>query len=140
MEHTKGPWKATQINSIVNAKAGKQIAVVVKGGRSMKELTANAQRIVHCVNSHDELVTENTVLKEAVHTLRPSAECYQRVCESLGIEKDILGYVNKLVTALESVDRYNKAAKEGRVSNDEGHDYWEVVMDEVEQVLAEVKK
>ena len=49
-------------------------------------------------------------LKLSIQELRPFAECYRRVCESLGIDKNILGYVEKLIeqradllTALDSV-------------------------------------
>ena len=48
--------KATPIGTIVNASTGKQIAVLTKGGRSEKELTAYARRFVACCNCHDALV------------------------------------------------------------------------------------
>ena len=35
-------------------------------------------------------------LKLTIQDLRPFAECYQHVCETLGIEKDILGYIENL--------------------------------------------
>jgi hypothetical protein len=31
-----------------------------------------------------------------IKSIRPYADAYHRVCQSLGIEKDILGYVRKL--------------------------------------------
>ncbi len=79
---------------------------------------ANARRIVKCCNGYDGLVAENTVLKETVHTLRPLAECYQRVCETLGIEKDILGHVSKLKSPNDSLvkacKRIMRRAKTGK--------------------------
>lgn len=55
------------------------------------------------LNSHPRLVEELDDYKEgckglklAIQDLRPYADCYKRVCESLGIEKDVLGYVKKL--------------------------------------------
>lgn len=45
MSHTKGEWRATPINTIINAKTKKVIARLARGGRSQKELTANARLI-----------------------------------------------------------------------------------------------
>lgn len=55
MEYTKGKWRRTHINTIVNAQTGKQIATVVKGGRSMKELTANA-RLIASASAMDKIL------------------------------------------------------------------------------------
>lgn len=35
-------------------------------------------------------------LIEYIHQIRPHADCYVRVCQSLGIENNILGYVEDL--------------------------------------------
>jgi len=42
-------------------------------------------------------------LKLSIQDLRPYADSYKRVCESLGIEKDILGYVKKLTEQRDSL-------------------------------------
>lgn len=48
--------RATPINTIVNAKTGKQIATLTKGGRSEKELTTLARSLVRRCNCHDDLL------------------------------------------------------------------------------------
>jgi hypothetical protein len=35
-------------------------------------------------------------LIEFIKTIRPKADAYDRVCQTLGIEKDMLGYVRRL--------------------------------------------
>jgi len=70
---------------------------------------ANAEELVRRWNSHPELAQELADCKEgceglklAIQDLRPYADCYKRVCESLGIEKDILGYIEKLKIMIKS--------------------------------------
>jgi hypothetical protein len=31
-----------------------------------------------------------------MHSIRPKADCYDRICQTLGIESDVLGYIEKL--------------------------------------------
>lgn len=69
----------------------------------------------------------------------PAISNEEREANAKHICKSVNGW-DELVMALESVQRYNKAAKERRVSNDEGHEYWEVVMDYVKQALANAQK
>ncbi len=50
---TKGEWKTTPINTVVNTKTGKQIATVTKGGKSLKEQQAIARLIAAAPDSHE---------------------------------------------------------------------------------------
>lgn len=43
---------------------------------------------------------ESAALREELTAVRPYADCYKRVCESLGIEDNILSYVRSLQAAL----------------------------------------
>ena len=46
------------------------------------------------------------MLKEAdaeIHKIRPFADCYKRICEILGIEKDVLGYIEQLEAKLKDL-------------------------------------
>ena len=45
-----------------------------------------------------------------------------------------------LYEACISVQRYNKAAKEGRLKNEEAGDYWEVVNDEIKAALEQATR
>lgn len=42
------------------------------------------------------LVTERDALRDELTRVRPKHDCYDRICAALGIEKDILGFVNAL--------------------------------------------
>jgi hypothetical protein len=35
-------------------------------------------------------------LEKYIHVIRPKADCYDRICQSLGITNDVLGYIKKL--------------------------------------------
>ncbi len=74
-----------------------------------KEQKANATELVHRWNAFEDggIVSELQQelldykagcegLKLAIQDIRPYADCYKRICEHLGIEKDVLGYIEKL--------------------------------------------
>ena len=66
MGHTKLKLKATPINTLANAKTGKQIAVITKGGRPEKEITAITRRLAFCWNCHDDLLKAGEELRDAL--------------------------------------------------------------------------
>ena len=49
--------RATPIHTLANAKNGKQIARITKGGRSEKEMMLLTKRLANCWNSHDAMLT-----------------------------------------------------------------------------------
>lgn len=57
---------------------------------------ANAAHIKLCWNSHDTLTKQQYDLDKELRDIRPYAHCYKDVCRTLGIEKDILGYIEAL--------------------------------------------
>lgn len=55
------------------------------------------------MRAYDKLQSTNAALvkqrddfEKYIHEIRPYADCYKRVCQSLGIEKDISGHVKNL--------------------------------------------
>ena len=51
-------------------------------------------------------------LEATVVLTRPKADCYDRICQSLGIEHDILGYINKLTQQLAAANMEIERLKE----------------------------
>jgi len=49
-----------------------------------------------------EDLTKKELIK-FIKTIRPKADAYDAVCKRLGIENDILGYINKLKLTLQSL-------------------------------------
>lgn len=92
-------------------------------------MTVTVDHYNQLCNSHAKLTGELADYKEgceglklALQDVRPKADCYERVCQSLGIEKDILGHVAKreeviagLVGALEVASKllYKQRQKDG---------------------------
>ncbi len=71
-----------------------------------------AERLVKCWNEYDDLVDERTghidhidQLQTELSQTRPFSDCYKRVCESLGIKKNILGHVKHLQTTLKAKNK-----------------------------------
>ena len=54
-----------------------------------KEARANAKQVIN-------LTLEISKLKAEVVEIRPYSDCYKRICKAIGIEKDILGYIDRL--------------------------------------------
>ena len=77
-KHTKGTWKIDKpnfevINIVTEQKFICEIPCPIYENEDTysrgKEAQANAERIVHCVNSYDELVKQNERLKQALNTI-----------------------------------------------------------------------
>lgn len=81
-------------NEIYDAK-GRLIAKVWREdvGKILRTNLNNYPGLVEKLANYKEGVEG---LKLSIQDLRPYADCYKRVCESLGIEKDILEYIKKL--------------------------------------------
>jgi len=108
MTHTKGKWEvdirtgcfAIYTGEHINCLAGvKESAIVYQNGRGKlsrkydgyklltKEQIANANRIVHCVNVHDEMLE---ALKNVVSLLNNSKPEYPEYISQFTIEKEKL--------------------------------------------------
>ncbi len=82
----------------------KKLATAQKGNlKLMRRCNELSDRLEATEKHRDKLVTELVDYKEGceglkltIVELRPYAECYRRVCETLGIEKNILGYVERI--------------------------------------------
>lgn len=87
--HTPGPWRVAE-NATGNNK-GKVIrsvhhdeggAIAISLGYQSEECLANAARIVHCVNHHDELVDSlrhlSDVFERFLGDIGHSSDSYQR--------------------------------------------------------------
>ena len=81
--------------SIIEKDSGQIVAVGCRG-YDREEL----ERLCLCVNTHDALLEQHDELakqfEEMKRELWPPAKCYKRICETLGIEKDILGYIENI--------------------------------------------
>ena len=69
MSHTKGKLSIDPLNDIsIIDSSGDQLNELVcqTNGKSGEERKANAKRIVHTWNSHDDLVEQNRKLKQAL--------------------------------------------------------------------------
>ena len=66
MKHTPGPWKRSTRSplTIVSGRVFGDVAEVVQYDDNREEGEANARRIVHCVNTYDDLLEALKVLLE----------------------------------------------------------------------------
>ena len=60
--------------------------------------------MVNRVNAYDANQAEIKRLRDEIHKIRPYADCYKSICSALGIEKDVLGYIERLREALEKIN------------------------------------
>ena len=61
------------------------------------------QELVNLGNAYDANQAEIKALTDEIHKIRPYADCYKSICSALGIEKDVLGYIERLRAALEEI-------------------------------------
>ena len=100
---TPGPWIIRDKRYIDSPNRGKKYQAIGQVGtygvRISKIDEANARLIAaapETAKERDKLAVKCQELEKYIHEIRPYADCYKRVCQSVGIEKDIVGYIKKL--------------------------------------------
>ena len=68
------------------------------------------QSLIDRVKEKDERID---MLEEIIYSVRPFSEAYKRVCESLGIDKDILGFVEQRNQRISELEKERDELKEG---------------------------
>ena len=55
------------------------------------------------INNTQAINADNVNLRDTIHQIRPFADCYKKICQVLGIEKNILGHIKDLKKEVEDL-------------------------------------